>query len=319
MKPAITAIIMGALVLAGPPRPLLSQGEAPQIQWHQDLQKALEQARKQNKLLFVHFYTESCPFCQKMQEKTFPHAKVRRELQHFVAAKINLSKKRSLTQRFEVKGVPDNRVYAAQDESLVMHLAGYSKPDSFSQHLQKTRKHYAAGQKLLARYQNTDGKQRSQLALKLGRYHYNLEKYGKAVRFFKQSPIAQLPTTQDAKQEAKDKKQPKQKPPESSDAKGLVSYHKEFGFSLMALGQYQRAEGHYRFFLDHAKRRHPSYDYVRLLLAFSQINLNQKDKALKNLDLILSEGSSPDIKKEARNLKKRINGSSSPSNSNRGK
>jgi thioredoxin-related protein len=283
----------------------------PKIQWHQDLQKALAQARKQNKLLFVHFYTESCPFCQKMQQKTFPHVKVRRELQHFVAAKINLSQNQDLTQRFEVKGVPDNRVYAPKEESLVMHLAGFSEAESFSSHLQKTRHHYAAGQQLLARYQSAQGQQKPQIALKLGRYHYNLEKYRKAINFFEQSPIARLSNGQSPEQKPKQDSQRTQKPKDAQKTDPIVDYHKEFGFSLMAMGRYHRAEQHYRFFLDNAKRRHPSYDYVRLLLAFSQINLGHKNKAIKNLDLILTEGSSPAIKKEARSLKQRIQGNSS--------
>lgn len=51
------------------------QGKSSQIEW-QEFSKALELAKKQNKMVVVDFYTDWCGWCKRMDKDTYGHADV---------------------------------------------------------------------------------------------------------------------------------------------------------------------------------------------------------------------------------------------------
>lgn len=64
---------------------------APAIAWETSEARALERAAAENKLVLIDFGASWCDGCNKLDQKTFPDAKVRAESRRFVALKVDLS------------------------------------------------------------------------------------------------------------------------------------------------------------------------------------------------------------------------------------
>ena len=71
------------------------------------LDQAVEQAKKENKLVFVDFYTDWCGPCKVMARDVFPQKKVGDYFnQRFVCIKLNAEKEgKQDAQTYQVKGV----------------------------------------------------------------------------------------------------------------------------------------------------------------------------------------------------------------------
>lgn len=65
----VGTIVMTSFATSG------EQGKSSQIEW-QEFSKALELAKKHNKMVVVDFYTDWCGWCKKMDKDTYGHAEV---------------------------------------------------------------------------------------------------------------------------------------------------------------------------------------------------------------------------------------------------
>lgn len=100
------------------------------------LDKALTQAKRENKPLVLDFHAEWCIPCKQMEETVFPAPKVAARLKQVVFVRIDTDKYPELTQKLGVVGLPDIR-FASTDGKIVNKTVGFQNADTFSAQLSK--------------------------------------------------------------------------------------------------------------------------------------------------------------------------------------
>lgn len=82
-------------------------GQNLQLNWHTDLNAALEEAQKTNKPVFVDFYTNWCHYCKQLDETTFSDPQVQQKLaDNYVLAKIDADKYPETATKYGIYGYP---------------------------------------------------------------------------------------------------------------------------------------------------------------------------------------------------------------------
>lgn len=108
---AVTGLGYGATIQQdtapiGADTPSEERGALPAI-----VQAALDQARREGKLIFIDFYADWCGPCQRMLQETFPDPRVAAELkEHFVFLKVDTDRHPDVSRWFKVQGIPDARI-----------------------------------------------------------------------------------------------------------------------------------------------------------------------------------------------------------------
>jgi thiol:disulfide interchange protein len=95
------------------------------------LDDAVARARKENKPLLIDFYAEWCVPCQRMEKETFADAKVREILQNVVLLKVYTDKEPTLSEKFEVVGLPDFRL-VTPDGKEFRRLRGFQTAEKLT-------------------------------------------------------------------------------------------------------------------------------------------------------------------------------------------
>jgi thioredoxin:protein disulfide reductase len=98
------------------------------------LDKALAQAKQENKPLVLDFHAEWCIPCKQMEKNVFPDPKVAAQLKRVVFVRIDTDQEPELTQKLGVVGLPDIR-FATSDGKIVNKTIGFQDADSFSEQL----------------------------------------------------------------------------------------------------------------------------------------------------------------------------------------
>lgn len=88
------------------------------------VQEALDQARREGKLVLVDFYADWCVPCKRMLKETYKDAQVVSELEHFVFLKVDTDEHPEVSKRFGVAGIPDTRILKP-DGTEVARFVGY--------------------------------------------------------------------------------------------------------------------------------------------------------------------------------------------------
>ncbi len=109
-----------------------------------NLKEDFEDARKENKLLFIMFHQEGCPFCDKMRRVTFQERRVQEYFtKHFYMVEIDirganevvdLDGKRLTERQFSLKhGIRLTPVFMFFDQEgrVVAKVPGYIEPQEF--------------------------------------------------------------------------------------------------------------------------------------------------------------------------------------------
>ncbi|MFN3946756.1 MAG: thioredoxin family protein [Aquificaceae bacterium] len=109
-----------------------------------NLKEDLDEAKKENKLLFIMFHQEACPFCDKMRRITFQDKKVQEYYtKHFYMVEIDirgsnevidLDGQKLTERRFSIKhGVRPTPVFMFfdRDGKVVAKVPGYIEPQEF--------------------------------------------------------------------------------------------------------------------------------------------------------------------------------------------
>ena len=98
------------------------------------IDKALAQAKRENKPLVLDFHAEWCVPCKQMEKTVFPDPKVAAQLKQVVFVRIDTDKEPELTQKLGVVGLPDIR-FATLDGKIVHKTIGFQDAESFSERL----------------------------------------------------------------------------------------------------------------------------------------------------------------------------------------
>lgn len=108
----IACMVLGSSTLA-----LAQAGSA--IQWQADLDAARAMAERENKLLLVHFYTESCGPCRMLDATVFNQPSVAGAVHtNYVPVKLNANEFQATAERFGITRVPTDVIITAQGRVL---------------------------------------------------------------------------------------------------------------------------------------------------------------------------------------------------------
>jgi protein disulfide-isomerase len=103
MRAALRLTLVGLLV-ASLPSSAFAQGGIP---WLYDLAEAQQLARQHQRLLLVHFYSDTCPPCRKLEQNVFVNPDVHRAMAaNYIPVKINGDRSRNIAVQFQVDRWP---------------------------------------------------------------------------------------------------------------------------------------------------------------------------------------------------------------------
>lgn len=84
-----------------------SQNNQIDLQWNNDLDSALISAQKDNKLVFIDFYTDWCGYCKQMDSVTYSDPEVKEMFaQKYVLVRINGDQNPDIVSKFHIYGYP---------------------------------------------------------------------------------------------------------------------------------------------------------------------------------------------------------------------
>lgn len=109
-----------------------------------DLREDLKEANGEGKYLFIMFYQEGCPFCDKMRRITFKDERVRKYFtEHFYMIEINIKgslpvvdvdgkeyTEKTFSRKYGVRATPVFLFYDRKGE-VILKLPGYYRPEEF--------------------------------------------------------------------------------------------------------------------------------------------------------------------------------------------
>lgn len=106
------------------------QKSSNRIKWY-NYKEGMALSKKQNKKVYLHFYTDWCDYCKEMQSTTFRNPSVIRMLNtDFVAIRVNTTKNHKVAAQYNIRPVPDNWFLSANGDKL-RNFLGYFEPEQF--------------------------------------------------------------------------------------------------------------------------------------------------------------------------------------------
>ena len=91
-------------------------------------QGTLDEAGKSGKLVLIDIYSDYCPPCREMEEKTWPDPKVVAASRDFVCLKINSDENQEVPGKYGTQFIP-HVVFAKADGSAVLEDTGFKSPE----------------------------------------------------------------------------------------------------------------------------------------------------------------------------------------------
>jgi thioredoxin-related protein len=117
--------LSGSLVLASK-----KASKPSDIKWL-NYKEGMSLAKKENKRVYLHFYTDWCNYCKEMDQKTFHNPTVVKLLnEEFIAIRVNTNLEATVAGKYNIRPVPDNWFLSAEGKKL-RNFLGYYEPDQF--------------------------------------------------------------------------------------------------------------------------------------------------------------------------------------------
>jgi thiol:disulfide interchange protein DsbD len=117
---------------------MLGAMRGPGIEWHSYSEQLLQQASARKKPLIIDFYAEWCTPCRELEEVTFHHSDVVRQVQQdFIMVKVDVTRggnpfHEELLKQYGIKGVPTIVFLDDQGkERADLRLVDFMAPESF--------------------------------------------------------------------------------------------------------------------------------------------------------------------------------------------
>lgn len=124
-----------ALALTLAPATFAAPKQTSQIQWTENLEKGLAQAKKEKKPALIDFYAEWCGWCERMDKDTYTDPKVIELSKQFVMIKVNTEDARRAAIKHGVRSLP-TIVITDGDSREIGRVTGYRPASSFLNEMQ---------------------------------------------------------------------------------------------------------------------------------------------------------------------------------------
>lgn len=121
----IIAIAVCALFLLAPAKGALA------INWQEDFDKAMAEAKSTGKPVMVDFYTQWCTWCKKLDSDVYTDREVGCLAEQFVCAKIDADKNRPLVVKYTIRGYP-TILFLNPDGQTSKLVSGYLPAGQFA-------------------------------------------------------------------------------------------------------------------------------------------------------------------------------------------
>ncbi len=130
IKVLIPVLIVAFCLTAGVAMAGAKNKSSRNIKWY-DYNEGMSLAKKQNKQVYLHFYTDWCEYCKEMQSTTFINPAVVKMLNtDFVAIRVNTTKDHKIAAKYNIRPVPDNW-FLSSSGNKIRNFLGYYEPDQF--------------------------------------------------------------------------------------------------------------------------------------------------------------------------------------------
>lgn len=107
-----------------------------EIAWNENLRSAHAKAQAENKLLLLHFYSDNCVWCDRLEAGAFKAPIVDAALtEHYIPVKIHAGKNPQLVEMFQVKAFPTD-VIVTTNGKTVSHTVSPQAADRYVAMLQ---------------------------------------------------------------------------------------------------------------------------------------------------------------------------------------
>jgi len=118
--PAITVVLLLTASLSiGAVTELHAQQTSSGIRWETDLRAAHSRAQQEGKLLLLHFYSDNCVWCDRLEAGAFKVAQVADAIhQNYVPVKIHAGQNPSLAKTFRVNSFPTDVIVTTEGTAL---------------------------------------------------------------------------------------------------------------------------------------------------------------------------------------------------------
>ena len=107
------------------PQPLLAQNRPTKPAWLSDFPAAEAKAKREGKVLLVHFYADWCGPCKKMERETLFSPELAKQMgDTVIGVKVNFDRNPQLAQRFQIRSLPTD-VFVGPTGRTLSRITGY--------------------------------------------------------------------------------------------------------------------------------------------------------------------------------------------------
>ncbi|MFN0009998.1 MAG: thioredoxin family protein [Planctomycetota bacterium] len=138
---ALAVLSCPVAVPATPAATSVVAGDHGKIPWFKgSFEAALAQAKSENKLIFIDFWTDWCGWCKRLDKDTFSNDSVVAEMKDILCLSIDAESESGapIAKKFAVRGFPA-LILLGPDGKAEDSIGGYLKPDDFKRAIQRVR------------------------------------------------------------------------------------------------------------------------------------------------------------------------------------
>lgn len=100
-----------------------------QLQWYNEVEKALQAAKISKKVIFVDVYAQDCSWCDKLEKETFKNSSFVNIAKEFIILKIDEAENASFRAKYKIHSFPTLLYLDANGEELEGRIKGYRPAD----------------------------------------------------------------------------------------------------------------------------------------------------------------------------------------------
>jgi len=101
------------------------------IEWETSLAKGLKKAAKTGKPVMIDFYADWCSWCRKLDEDTWPDARVQGATADFICVKVNVDKDVESARKYDANSLP-TIVFLDSAGEEIHRVEGYQPAADFT-------------------------------------------------------------------------------------------------------------------------------------------------------------------------------------------